>query len=293
MARPETVAILSPGEMGHAIGRTLARRGLRVITSLDGRSKRTAALTRAAGIEDVGSLDRVVQEADVVLSVLPSAAAPVVAREVARRLPGRARPLTFVECNALAPQTVRQIGAVVAEAGGHVVDVGIIGSPPTERRSPRFYASGPFADEFLVFRDFGLEVLPLGPEIGQASGMKMCYAALTKGLSALGTELLLASAKLNLLDALLAELKDSQPTALEWLERAVPAMPPKSRRWVSEMEEIAATLEDLHLSPGYHQAASNLYRWVGETELGHERPETRDTSRTLRAVIEELAKVER
>ena len=225
-----------------------------------------------------------------VLSVLPSAAAPRLADEVARRLASRTRPLTFVECNALAPQTVRAIGEVVSEAGGHVVDVGIIGSPPTDTRSPRFYASGPFVEEFLVLRDFGLDVLPIGAEIGQASGMKMCYAALTKGLSALGTELLLAGAKLALLDALLAELKDSQPTALQWLERAVPAMPPKARRWVSEMEEIAATLEYLNLSPGYHQAAANLYRWVGETELGHERPEARDTSRKLRTVIEELAK---
>ena len=289
MARPVTVAILSPGEMGHAIGRTLARHGPRVITSLDGRSERTAGLTQAAGIEDVGTLDRVVREADVVLSVLPSAAAPTLAGEVARRLASRPRPLTFVECNALAPQTAREIGQVVSAAGGHVVDVGIIGSPPTGTRSPRFYVSGPFVDEFLVFRDFGLDVLPIGAEIGQASGMKMCYAALTKGLSALGTELLLAGAKLDLLEPLLAELKDSQPTVLEWLERAVPAMPPKARRWVSEMEEIAATLEYLNLSPGYHQGAANLYRWVGETNLGHERPESRDTSRTLRTVIDVLA----
>jgi ornithine cyclodeaminase/alanine dehydrogenase-like protein (mu-crystallin family) len=79
MTTPGTVAILSPGEMGHAIRRVLARRGLRVITSLDGRSERTAERASSAGIEDVGSLDRVVDEADTILSLLPSAAAPVVA----------------------------------------------------------------------------------------------------------------------------------------------------------------------------------------------------------------------
>ena len=290
MSETKTIAILSPGEMGHAIGRVLVGRGLRVITSLAGRSERTAELTRAAGIEDVGSLDRLVREADVVMSVLSSAAAPVVADEVARRLAERDRPLTFVDCNALAPRTVREIGAVVAKAGGHVVDVGIVGGPPTARSGPHFYAAGPYLDEFIVMRDFGLDVRPLGSEIGQASGFKMCYGALTKGLSALGAELLLAAARLDLLDPLLGEFQDSQPSVLAWLERSVPAMPPKSRRWVSEMEEIAATLDQLGLSSGYHLAASNLYRRVGETALGHERPESRDTARTLRAVIEELSK---
>ncbi len=288
MATPTIVAILSPGEMGHAIGQVLARHGLRVITSLEGRSERTASLARAAGIEDVGSLDQVVAVADTIFSVLPSAAAPILASEVARRLAGRDRPVTFVECNALAPRTVRKIGEVVSSVGGRVVDVGIIGSPPTENHGPRFYASGPWVENFVAFRDFGLDVRPIGREIGQASGIKMCYAALTKGLSALGTELLLAAAKLDLLDPLLAELESSQQPLRDWLERAVPGMPSKSRRWVSEIEEIAATLEHLGLSPGYHRAAANLFRRVGETELAREHPESRDTSRTLRATVEKL-----
>ena len=120
----------------------------------------------------------------------------------------------------------------------------------------------------------------------------MCYAALTKGLSALGAELLIAAEKLDLLDPLLAELKDSQATVLDWLERSVPGMPPKARRWVSEMEEIAATLEGEGQSPGYHLAASGFFGRVGQSELGQERPESRDTSRTLRAVVESLARAD-
>lgn len=289
MVDVRSVAILSPGEMGSAIGGFLARRGLSVITSLDGRSERSVELARRAGIEDVGSLDRVVAEADVVFSVLASAAAPELAGAIARRLPGRDRPLTFVECNALAPETTRAIAGVVADAGGHVVDVGIVGSPPTEHRGPRFYASGPYLDDFLAFREYGLDVLPLGAEIGQASGLKMTYAALTKGLTALGTELLLTASKLELLDPLLGELSDSQPALLDWLEKALPGMPPKSRRWVSEMQEIARTFAREGQSPSYHQAASDLYRRVGETGLGHERPESRDQSRTMRTVVESLA----
>jgi 3-hydroxyisobutyrate dehydrogenase-like beta-hydroxyacid dehydrogenase len=291
MAERLTVAIVSPGEMGHAIGRVLGRRGARAITALEGRSGRTVELTQAAGIEDVGTLERVVHQADLLMSVLPSAAAPLVADRVAALLPGRTGPpLLFVDCNAMAPESVRRIATVVAGAGARVVDVGIVGGPPTEARSPKFYASGPHADELTRLSGFGLDVRPMGGQIGQASGLKMCYAALTKGLSALGAELLMTAEKMDLLDPLMAELRDSQATVLDWLERSVPGMPPKARRWVSEMEEIAATFAHEGQSPGYHRAASDLYRRVGQTELGHERPESRDTSRTLRAVIEELAR---
>ena len=289
----QVVAIISPGEMGHAIGRVLRGHGLRVITSLDGRSDRTVALAEAAGIEHGGSLDQVIDAADMLLSLLPSAAAPALGQAVAARLRQRPAPLTFVECNALAPQTVCQIADAVAGAGGRVVDVGIVGSPPTATAGPRLYASGPHADDVLALGEYGLDVRVIGPTIGQASGLKMCYAALTKGLSALGTELLLAASRLELLDPLLAEFQASQPALLAWLERGVPAMPPKARRWVSEMEEIAATLDHLGLSPGYHQAAADLYRWVGATPLGHERPEARDRDRTLEQVVHELAEHQR
>src|SRR5438874_6949285 len=123
MTQAPIVAILWPGEMGHAIGRVLVNRGLRVVTALEGRSVRTAGLTRLAGIEDVGSIEGVVREADVVFSVTASVAAPVVGREVARFHAGRDNALIFVECNALAPRTVREIAAVVSDEGGTVVDV--------------------------------------------------------------------------------------------------------------------------------------------------------------------------
>src|SRR5688500_2613731 len=98
-----TVALFSPGEMGHAIGRVLGLRGLRVVAALEGRSARTVELARTAAIEDAGTLGAAVEQADLVLSVLPSAAAKPLAGDVARRLkPGA----LFVECNALAPQHV-------------------------------------------------------------------------------------------------------------------------------------------------------------------------------------------
>src|SRR5688572_8351376 len=118
----ESVAILSTGEMGHAIGRVLRHHGCRVVTSLAGRSARTAELANAAGVEDVGSLEEVVRQAEMILSVMPSASAPGMGEAIADR---GFRGL-FVECNALAPEQAKAICQCVAAAGARVADVGIV-----------------------------------------------------------------------------------------------------------------------------------------------------------------------
>jgi 3-hydroxyisobutyrate dehydrogenase-like beta-hydroxyacid dehydrogenase len=269
-----TVAIMTPGEMGHAIGRTLRTGGLRVITCLRGRSARTTALAAAAGIVDVADEATLVREADLVLTILVPARAREVAERLAAAVHATGVDLLYADCNAIAPQTTREIGALLTAAGARYVDAGIIGGPPMPGApGPRVYASGPDAPALAQLRAHGLDVRVLGPEIGQASGLKMCYAALTKGLTALATEALVAGRALGLGAALRSELQESQGALLAWMERAVPGMPPKAARWVGEMEEIAATFGAVGLPAELLEGAAALYRLVGATDLGGESPE--------------------
>jgi L-threonate 2-dehydrogenase len=286
----QTVAILMPGDMGHAVGNVLRDSGLRVITCLQGRSGRTAALAREAGIADAGDYQTLVREADVILSIIAPAAASEVADRVAEAARVTAAGPLFVECNAIAPQTVRAIDARLVAAGVRFVDAGIIGGPPRPGHADaRFYASGAHAPEFAELASAGLDIRVLGPEIGQASGLKMCYAALTKGLTALATELLVAAKAMGLEEALRAEHSHGQQDLLRHFQRSVPTMPPKAYRWVGEMEEIAATFEHLGLTPLIHQGAAEIYRFVGQTPLGNETPEARTRGQTLDDVVAELA----
>jgi len=285
---PPTIGLLSPGDMGHSIGAVLHNHGLRALTCLTGRSDRSRALAAEAGIEDVPSLEELVEQADVFLSVL----VPAVALETADKVAGAVRAtnadLLYVDCNAIAPRTVRRVGEVVSAAGGRVADIGIIGAPP-RRPGTRFYASGPSAAEVAALTEYGLDVRVIGTEMGQASGLKMCYGALTKGLQALGVELLVAARALGLEEALRAEQETSVPDVLTWLERSVPTMPPKAYRWVGEMEEIATTFADVGLTPLILQGAADLYRFVADTPIGQESPENRDKSRGLDGVVAALA----
>lgn len=283
-----TVGLLSPGDMGHSIGAVLHDHGLRVITCFDGRSERSRSLAAEAGIEDGGSLDDVVQTADLFLSVLVPAAAREVAERVAASLRATGSSLLYVDCNAVSPATVRAVAETIVAAGGEVADVGIVGPPP-RRPGTRFYASGPGAGRLAQLRDVGLDVRVIDGDIGQASGLKMCYGALTKGLTALATELLVAAKLMGLEDVLREEQRESMTEVLGWVARSTPTMPPKAYRWVGEMEEIAATFADLGMTPSILAGAADMYRFVAETPIGKETPETRDPDRDLDGVIAALA----
>jgi len=286
-----TVGILSPGDMGHAVGQRLREHGLRVIANLSDRSERTRQLASKAGIEEVSSYEALVKEADIVLSILVPAQAGAAAQAVADSLNETGAEPLFADCNAIAPQTTRQIGRVVEDAGGRFVDASIIGPPPRREGTTRFYASGTHAKQLARLNEYGLDVPVVSERIGDASAVKMCYAGLTKGLTALCTELLVAAEALGVRRALLEEYGTSQAAMLQRMEGGLPGMPPKSRRWVGEMEEIAATMASVGLTPKFHEAAADMYRFVGGTSLADrtpEDPEEPNLEEMLQVLVDDL-----
>ena len=284
-----TVGILSPGDMGHTVGNVLRENGLRVITCLDGRSQRTRQLAEKAGIVDVPTYPQFVTEADLILSIMVPAQAMSAASVVAETLQHVNTTLTYTDCNAIAPQTVRKLGDLITAAGGTFVDASIIGPPPRNPGATRFYTSGPDLSLFSDLNNYGLDVRAIGAEIGLASAIKMCYASLTKGLTALCTELLTAASVLGVSDALTAEFQLSQSALFERMEKGLPGMPPKARRWIGEMEEISATFAHVGLTPNILTGAADMYRFVGDTHLADLPPEARDEFPNLAELIEILA----
>jgi 3-hydroxyisobutyrate dehydrogenase-like beta-hydroxyacid dehydrogenase len=237
-----TIALIGAGEMGAAVGRRLRECGARVVTSVTGRGASSAARVRDAQLEVAADDDALVRDASVVLSIVP----PGVAIEVAERLRAplrraRSQPV-FVECNAIAPATTRRIATILEAVS--FVDGGIIGGPPRAgtqdpAQGPRFYVSGPRVDRVTRLADFGLDIAVLDGPVGAASGLKLAYAGLTKGFTALAAAMVNAAARDELADALRVELARTQPDILARLDRFVPQMFPKAYRWVAEMEQIA------------------------------------------------------
>ena len=63
---PNRIAILMPGDMGHAVGRVLREHGHDVVSCLGGRSERTCKLAMTAGIRDTESLAGLVSQVDMI-----------------------------------------------------------------------------------------------------------------------------------------------------------------------------------------------------------------------------------
>ena len=287
-SRPRSIAILSPGDMGHGIGAALGRNGFDVVTCLSGRSPRTAALAEQGGFRIVPTLSELVNEVDAVLSILVPAQAEALAAEVAHAFEQSRITIPFVDCNAIAPHTTERIRATIVAAGARFIDGSIIGPPPGRGSPPRLYLSGADAKSLQVLASSEMAVKVMSDRVGDASSIKMCYAALTKGTATLEVALLTAARALGVDAALTAELATSQENVLRHMHASIPALPANAHRWVGEMEEIAATFESVGLSPGFHQGAAAVYRLLGQTEFAHESPESVDTERTLEATIEAM-----
>lgn len=285
------IGVASPGDMGQAIAARLKESGLNVYTALDGRSERTRTLAREAGLADCGSMEKLVSTCDMVLSVLNPGAALDKAREIAAAIRKTGRKIAFADLNAVSPQTVREMDGVIREAGGVFIDAGIIGPPPRgPNAKPRIYVSGPDAYLFTQISHPNLVIRVLSERVGDASAVKMCYGAMTKGTTALAVELLVAARKLGVEQALEQELKESRSDVYEWQQKNIAVMPPKAYRWVPEMHEIARTFEEVGMTPRIFQGAAEIYEMIAAAPIGKESPEqARERKRDAKEVVRVLA----
>ena len=286
-----TVAIMSPGDMGHAVGQVLSESGLDVITCTEGRSQRTRDLAELAGLRQVATLEDMVIQADLILSIMVPSKAMDFAREIAPHLKSGKTLTYFADCNAVSPQSALAMADVINQAGGKFIDGGIIGTAPTKGDTPRFYVSGPDASVVMELDGRGIIVKAIGDKIGQASGIKMCYAALTKGTNTLHVALLTAANRMGLTEDLREEFEFSQQGALNAMESGISRLPANSHRWIGEMEEISSTFQSLGITPYFHKGAADVYRMLNETPFASETPETIDSSRSTWETIAAAADI--
>jgi len=265
---PLTIAIIAPGAMGSAVARRLNEHGARVLTSLTGRSEATVQRAAAAGM--IAASDAEIVQAEIILSIVPPGEALALAERLAAAAAGAPRKPVIVDCNAVNIATVQKVAAIIAPSGARFVDAGIIGLPPKPAmKGPRFYICGEHAGALAVLRDLGLDLRLVDGPIGAASALKMSYAGINKGLTALGAAMALAATRAGAAEALRNELAESQPQTLARLATALPDMIPKAYRWVAEMREIAGFLGPDHPANLIFEGAARLFEHIAaEKEQG-------------------------
>jgi hypothetical protein len=281
------VAVLHPGAMGASLGGALVDAGQLVWWLPEGRGEATARRAAAAGLLPAESWEQLLGRCDLVISICPPAAASSVAEAfatAARRWPAQsagsgARPITYVDANAISPQRARQVAAVVEAVGVRFVDGDVVG-PPVGAGRTCLYLSGAGATEVSARfapppgapqRDTEghgdstapkaaqPEVRVLGDDPTAASALKMLYAGWTKASGALLLVLWAAAERAGVAAALAAEWRVSQPDVPARLEQVVNRSVPKAWRFAGEMDEIADTLAELGLPAGFHRAAAEVF----------------------------------
>jgi 3-hydroxyisobutyrate dehydrogenase-like beta-hydroxyacid dehydrogenase len=261
------IGVIGTGEMGTGVGGHLVAHGVDARTTVAGRSAASAERVSRAGIAVVDDLAALARTCPIVLSIVPPDRAIAVAEEFAAAYGrGSERPL-FVDCNAIAPETTRTVGACIVAAGMRYVDASIIGAAPRAGQDgPHIYACGDAADvaEFAGLNAFGLEIRPLDGPIGVASALKMCYAGITKSYTAIGAALFAHAERAGVGAALKREFVEHQPGLDAFLGRMIPTMYPKAYRWIGEMREIGSFNADEPSVAAIYEAVAQYYETIAD-----------------------------
>ena len=257
-----TIAVLAMGEMGSGVARRLVERGARVLTSLEGRSSASAERAKAAGV--VATDDAaLIAEAEMFLSIVPPSSAADTAARFISLIEKAAKKPVYIDCNAIAPQTLDAISKQFLQRNLPFIDASIIGgAPKSDGSSPRLYMSGKISGEADTLKGLGIDTRVLSTALGDASALKMSYAGITKGFQALGASMALGAGRNGAAESLVAELKSSQPQLYAWLSRQMPTMYDKAYRWDGEMREIAKFLLPEQGASDMLQGAANLYQHI-------------------------------
>jgi 3-hydroxyisobutyrate dehydrogenase-like beta-hydroxyacid dehydrogenase len=273
-----TIGLLHPGEMGASVGAAARANGARVLWVSEGRGADTRKRAAAAGLEDAGTLRSAIAASDAILAVCP----PHAAREVARAVAAAGFRKLYVDANAVAPATSRDIARIVETAGATYVDGGLIGPPPDKPGTTRLYLSGPQASRAAaLFAKGNLEPIVLPGDLTAASAIKMAYGGWNKGQQALLLSIVALASSAGVGDALMAEWARSQPDLPKRAENAARGSSRKAWRWIAEMEENAATLDAAGLPEGFHHGAAEIYRRLAIYKDAAVAPTLDDVAKTL------------
>jgi L-threonate 2-dehydrogenase len=252
------ISIMAQGGMGAATASRLVQKGLEVRTDLTDRSAASAERAAKAGMKPVGEDE--LAGVDFLLSIVPPADAVALAKRLSSVLARAARKPIYVDFNAVNPRTTENVAQIVQATGTRFVDGGIIGGPPRgDCDGPAYYVSGGDAKLVEALAAFGLKIVVLDAPIGAASALKMSYAGITKGLTAISCSMILAAQRAGVSDALYKELSASQEALLAGFARNTPNMFSKANRWIAEMREICGFAGPESAEQEIFSGAANFY----------------------------------
>lgn len=264
-----SIGFLHPGTMGVSLAASARNSGQAAIWASQGRSQATHDRANSQGLVDAGTLQSLCETCDAIVCICP----PAAAEEVAHGVLATGFQGLYIDANAISPARTRRIEAAMAAAAARFVDGSVLGGPAWTPGRTWLYLAGPDAEEAAASFSAGpLETYVLGPEIGHAAALKMCFAAYTKGSSALLSAIVAAAEANGVREALAMQWSRNGSDFAEQTERRVRGVTARAWRFAGELEEIADTFRDAGLPAGFGEAAAEIFRRTAHFKAAPEPP---------------------
>jgi len=274
------IGFLHPGAMGISLAVSAQKSGFEACWMSDGRSPETKMRAEEHGLTDLTTLAHLTQTCSALVSICP----PHAALDVAKSVAALSYAGLYIDANAIAPQTAQHIQHTVEQGGARFVDGGVIGGPAWESGSTWLHLSGKDAEEAASFFAGGaLETNVLSSEIGQASALKMAYAAYSKGTTALLAGILAMAEHFDVREQLETQWEKYDPEFTAQAHNRTRRVTAKAWRFAGEMNEIAATFADAGLPSGFHAAAGEIYQRMASFKDSEEKPALEEVLKQLLA----------
>ena len=273
------IGVLHPGEMGVSIAASAINNGYQVYWLSESRSDKTRTRAQHYHLIEVQSPVEFCQTCEAIISVCP----PHAAEQVAQTVTNVGFKGLYLDANAISPQRVIRMGKMMQANDIQFVDGGIIGGPAQARGETWLYLSGEYAYEVASWFSNGpLESKIIGNEIGKASALKMCYAAYTKGTTALLSAILAAAEALDVRNELYQQWDMDEQGFSEQVTQRVERVTAKAWRFEGEMKEIASTLNAAGVPDGFYVAAAEVYSRMANFKNASSTPHLDDVLKAVR-----------
>jgi 3-hydroxyisobutyrate dehydrogenase-like beta-hydroxyacid dehydrogenase len=272
------IGFLHPGTMGISLAATAQNTGHSAYWVSEGRSAETRERAAKHGLLEARTIDELCAKCSVIISVCP----PHAATEVAESVAASAFRGVYADVNAISPERITSIAESMADTGADCVDGGIIGGPAWSPQHTWLYLSGPAAEDIAAcFAAGPLEVEVIGDDIGRASALKMCFAANTKGTTALLCAVVAAAEGVGVRAELERLWSRHGSTFAEQSLARIQGVTAKAWRFAGEMEEIASTFATAGLPDGFHLAACDIYERIAGFKGSEPKPPVTDVLHAL------------
>jgi len=272
------IGILHPGEMGVSIAASAIKSGHQVYWVSKYRSEKTRFRAEKHKLIELDLLSQLCKSSEIIFSICPPHAAEDVAKDVIEhRFHGH-----YLDANAISPQRTIKIGQMMESQDIHFIDGSIIGGPAWTPKETWLYLSGREAKVVAdCFTSGPLEPKIIGDEIGKASALKMCYAAYSKGTTALLAAILAAAESFDVRDKLYQQWELDDSNFVKQVEGRTLRVIAKAWRFEGEMHEIASAFQGAGLPGDFHKAAAEVYRRMAGFRDLDQRPLLDDVLKTL------------